>query len=323
MSAFFSRSVVFLAGMLAAATLSAQTYPDRSIRLVVAYAPGGGTDILARQIAPRLGEILGKPVLVENRPGAGANLGAMSVSAAPPDGYTLLMGDIALAVNPSMMRDVPNPMRRLDPVSLLATAPLVLITHPSLGVSNVRELVAYAKANPGRLSYSAAGGANPTSLAPEVFKREAGLFIVGIPYKGAGPALVDAVRGQVSMMFAGISSAKPHIDSGRVRALAVNMRTRAPTLPGVPTFIEAGFPLPDLDDGSWWGVLVPAGTPADVKERLDRALQQVINSPDIQNSMHALTIMPHYGDARAFSELIRTQTEKWEKLIRSANIQAN
>ena len=317
------RRVLAAAVFLFACAVNAQSWPDRPVKLVVAYATGGGTDILARQIAPRLGEILGKPVLVENRPGAGANLGAMQVGASPADGYTLLMGDIALAVNPSMLRDLPNPMKQLEPVALLASAPLVLIVHPSLGVSTVDELVKLAKKSPGKLSYSAAGGANPTSLAPEVFKQVAGLDILGVPYKGAGPALVDAVSGQVSMMFSGISSAKPHIDSGRVKALAVTMKQRAPTLPGVPTFIEAGLPLPDLDDGSWWGVLVPAGTPAEVKDKLDRALQQAINTPELQKALTALAIQTVYADGRAFGELIRTQTDKWGKLIRSANIKAN
>ena len=301
----------------------AQAWPERPIRLVVPYAAGGGTDILGRQLAPRLSEIFGKQVLVDNRPGAGANLGALSVSTSTPDGYTLLLGDIALAVNPSALRDLPNPMKQLDPVALVASAPLVLIVHPSLAVSNVDELVKLAKKSPGRLTYGAAGGANPTTLAPEVFKQVEGLDILGVPYKGAGPALVDLISGQISMIFTGLSNAKPHIDSGRVRALAVTMKNRATTLPGVPTFAEAGHPLPDLDDGSWWGVLAPPGLPGEIRERIDRALQQVIQSAEFQRAVGALTIQATYADGRAFGELIRSQTEKWEKLIRIANIKAN
>lgn len=306
-----------------AATAQGQSYPDRPIKLIVPYAPGGGTDILARQIAPQLSTRLRQPVVVENRPGAGGNVGALAVAGAAPDGYTLLMGDIALSVNPSLSPDLPNPTKRLDPVALLASAPLVLIVNHSIPAATVDELVKLARSSPDQLAYGAAAGANPTSLAPEVFKNVAGVKIKGIPYKGAGPALTDTVAGHVSMMFAGPSSAKPQIDAGKVRALAVTMKKRLPSLPNVPTFAEAGLPLPDLDDGSWWGVLVPVGTPAPVKAKLEAALKDSMNESALRKSFDEMTIFPNFGDAKVFGDLIQSQTDKWAPIIRAANITAN
>lgn len=315
--------LILLCVSLAAPHTGAQPYPDRPLKLIVPYAPGGGTDILARQIAPQLSAKLGQPVVVDNRPGAGGNIGAMAAATAAPDGYTLLMGDIALAVNPTVSPELPDPTKQLDPVALLASAPLVLIVNPSIGASSVAELVKIARSAPGKLSYGAAGGANPTSLAPEVFRKVAGVDIVGVPYKGAGPALTDTIAGHVAMMFTGPSSAKPQIDAGKVRALAVTTNARVATLPGVPTFAEAGLPLPDLDEGSWWGILVPAGTPAPVRDKLQAAIKDAMSDPGLRKSLDEMTIRPSYGDARAFGDLIRTQTEKWAPLIRSANIKAN
>lgn len=301
----------------------AQSWPERPVRLVVPYSPGGGTDILGRQLAPRISELLGRQVIIDNRPGGNANIGALAVGNSPADGYTLLLGDTALAVNPTILADQPNPMKQLDPISLVARAQLILIVHQSLGVTSVGELVRLAKQTPGKLTYASAGGANPATLAPEVFKRTEGVDILAVPYKGGGPALIDLVGGRISMLFTGVSSAKPHIDDGRVRALAVTMKNRAPTLPGVPTFAEAGHPLTDLDDGSWWGILGPMNIPAEVKERIDSTLRQVIASAELQKALAALNIHPSYSDARLFGQLIQSETDKWGRFIRSGSLPRN
>jgi tripartite-type tricarboxylate transporter receptor subunit TctC len=304
-----------------AAPAAAQKFPDRSIRMVVPYAPGGATDIVARQLAVKLGEVLGQQVLIENKPGANANLGGDFVAKSVPDGYTLLMGDLTLAVNPGLLKSMPfDPIKDLTPIGPVAHAPLALVVHPGVQAANLREFIELVRRNPGKLTYGSAGNGNPTQLAAEVMKSAASLDILQVTYKGAGPAVTDLTGGQISMMIAGVSSVHTFVSSGRLRALAVTGQKRSATLPNVPTFQEAGLPLPEMNLGSWWGVFGPAGMPKDIVARLNGAINTVLGLAVVKEQMQALSIEAEPGDADTLTERMKAETTKWGRVIRSANI---
>lgn len=296
-----------------------QSSSAKVMKLVVPYAAGGGTDILGRQLAQVLAAELKTNVIVENRAGAGGNIGASEVVRAAPDGTTLLLGDLALAVNPSLVKKMPfDPLKDLHPVALVATAPLVLVVSKRTAVDTVKDLVAKAKTNPGKLTFASAGNGNPPHMAGELFKLTTGVDIIHVPYKGVGPALNDVLGDQVSMLFTGISSTKAHIDSGRIKALAVTGSKRAPTLPNVPTMREAGFP--DVDVTSWWALYAPAGLPSALAESISRATELALKNSDLQEKLSKQNIEPTYGNASTLQQKLRSETEKWAKVMRSANI---
>jgi len=296
-----------------------QTTPDRVVKLIVPYAAGGGTDILGRQLAQALAPELKASVIVENRAGAGGNIGAAEVVRAVPDGTTLLLGDLALAVNPSLVKKMPfDPLKDLQPVALVATAPLVLVVSKSTAADSVKSLVTQAKAHPGKFTFASAGNGNPPHMAGELFKLTTGTDIIHIPYKGVGPALNDLLGDQVSMLFTGISSTKAHVDSGRIKALAVTSAKRAPTLPNVPTMREAGFP--DVDVTSWWALYAPAGLPPSMVESISRAAERALKTEDLQKKLAKQNIEASYGNSVTLQNKLRIETEKWTKVIRSANI---
>ncbi|ODU62926.1 MAG: hypothetical protein ABT05_06740 [Lautropia sp. SCN 66-9] len=291
----------------------------RVIRIVVPYATGGGTDILGRHLAEALGAELGSSVIVENRAGGSANIGAMTVAKAPADGATLLLGDLALAVNPSLFKRLSyDPVADLQPIATVATAPLVLVVNPSTPARTLAELVALAKAKPGTLTYASAGNGNPPHIAAELFRTTTGIDVVHVPYKGVGPALNDVIGGQVTMLFTGISSTRQHIESGRVRALAVTGARRASTLPAVPTTAEAGFP--GVDVTSWWGLFAPAGLPPEMVTDLSRAAEKALAQAALRQRLDALNIDAAYAGPEALKNRLQSETARWGKVIRAAGI---
>jgi len=326
-----SRPAIHLALLLfAAATLPlaagqawSQSYPARPIKLVVGYAPGGPTDIIGRVIATRLGDVLGQPVIVDNRAGAGGNIAAEAVARSAADGYTLLFGDIAFTVNPSLFKSLSfNPREDFTPVGFVAASPQVLVVPNTLEPKTAAEFIAWAKTRPGQLSYGSAGNATPPHLAAELFKAAHGLDMQPVHYKGAGPAITDVVGGRLQMMLVGISAAKPLVDAGKLRALAITGTRRAAGLPGVPTFAEAGVPLPDLDVGAWWGVFAPAGTPRNIVLKLNEVIAQTLALPDMRERMSALQMEPAPGSPEAFGTFVQLEAKKWALVIERAKIVA-
>ena len=316
MRAPHAAAVALLFGVSAA---FAQTYPSKPIRIVVPFAPGGGTDILTRIMLPKLGDTLKQQLIVDNRPGAGSQIGTELVAKAPADGYTVLMVDTAFMTNPSLYSKLPyNSQRDFAPVSLAATAPVIMIVHPSVPVRTVKELVALARAQPGALNFASGGPGSSTHLGVELLKYVAKIDLVHVPYKGTGPAVVDVLGGQVTMMFAGISSVKQHVEAGRLRAIAVTGAQRSPAMPKVPTFGEAG--MKQVDASSYWGALAPARTPQDAVNRLSTAMAQVLKTPDVRDKLVELGFDPIGGGPSEFGTLIAKETEKWAAVIKAAGV---
>ncbi len=312
--------------LLAAASLMAfarpalaQGFPERPVRIVVPFGPGGGTDNLVRILEPHLRASLGQPVVIENRAGAGGTIGADLVARAPADGYSVVVVDSSFAINPSLFPQLPyDSARDFAPVSLLATGPVILLAHPGAPMQMLQELVTQAKAQPGRFSYASGGNGASTHLAGELLKLVAGIDLVHVPYRGTGPATTDVVAGHVPLMFNGISAARPHVDSGRLRALAVTGTQRAAALPDVPTFAEAG--LPDVTASTYWGALAPRGVPAPIVARLAEAFRFAVTHPDVQERLRALGFDPIGGLADAYAENLRTETTKWADVVRRAGV---
>lgn len=297
----------------------AQSYPARAVRVIVPFAPGGGTDILVRTIAPRLSEALGQQLVIDNRAGGGSTIGSELAAKSPPDGYTLLAVDTSFTTNPSLYTKLPyDSARDFAPVSLLAAAPVILIVHPSVPIKTVKEFVALAKAKPGQLNFASGGPGSSTHLGGELLKMVANIDLVHIPYKGTGPAVADVLGGQVVMMFAGISSVKQHVAVGRLRAIAVTGDKRSPAMPEVPTFVESG--LKGVDSGTYWGLLAPAASPRDIINKLSSTIAGVLKLPDIQQRLIDLGFDPIGGSPEQFAANIKSETEKWARVIKSAHV---
>ncbi|MGH8664162.1 MAG: tripartite tricarboxylate transporter substrate binding protein [Burkholderiales bacterium] len=297
----------------------AQTYPVKQIRIVVPFAPGGGTDIMTRIMLPKLSELLKQQLIVDNRPGAGSRIGTELVAKAPADGYTVLMVDTAFMTNPSLYSKLPyDSQRDFTPVSLLATAPVIMIVHPSVPVRTVKELVSLARAQPGALNFASGGPGSSTHLGVELLKHVAKIDLVHIPYKGTGPAVADVLGGQVTMMFAGISSVRQHVENGRLRAIAVTGERRSPAMPQVPTFREAGMKA--VDASSYWGALAPARTPQDAVNKLSTVMAQVLKMPEVREKLVELGFDPIGGGPSEYAALIARETDKWAKVIKAAGV---
>jgi tripartite-type tricarboxylate transporter receptor subunit TctC len=308
-----------LALLVAASAVFAQPYPTKPIRIVVPFAPGGGTDILTRIMLPKLTETLKQQLIVDNRPGAGSQIGTDIVAKAPPDGYTILMVDTAFMTNPSLYSKLPyNSEKDFAPVSLAATAPVIMIVHPSVPVRTVKELVSLARAQPGALNFASGGPGSSTHLGVELLKYVAKIDLVHIPYKGTGPAVADVLGGQVTMMFAGISSVKQHVETGRLRAIAVTGEQRSPAMPKVPTFGEAG--MTQVDASSYWGALAPARTPPEIVGRLSTTMAQVLKMRDVHEKLVELGFDPIGGSPAEFAALLAKETDKWGKVIKAAGV---
>jgi tripartite-type tricarboxylate transporter receptor subunit TctC len=304
---------------LVAADASAQQYPSKPVRIVVPSSPGGGADIIARVVAPKLGERLGQQVIVENRAGAGTMIGSEAVARAVPDGYTLLMGISTLATGPAIYRKVPfNALTDFAPITLALSAPNLLVVHPSLPVKNVKELVWFAEARPGQLNFASAGtGTNP-HLSMELFLSMTRTRMVHIPYKGSAPAMVDLVGGQVVVMAATMLTGLPHVRTGRLRVLGVTSAQRTTVAPDVPTVAESG--VPGYEAVQWYGVLAPAQTPKDVVARLHREVAAVLQMREVKDRFAADGGDPGGNTPDEFARYIRAETEKWAKVVKAAGI---
>lgn len=315
-------TVAALATALVCSTAGAQSFPTRAVRIVVALAPGGGTDNLTRIIAPKLTEFLGQSFVVENRAGAGGQIGSDYVAKAPADGYTILNVDTSFASNPSLFRKLPyDSLKDFAPVSLLASAPVALIIHPSVPAHSLRELLILAKARPTLFNFAMGGYGSATHLGIEQFRATTKIDAVVIPYKGGGPATSDVLAGQVVMMFGGPSSLAQHVATGRLRALAVTGTQSIPALPGVPTFISSG--LPAVDAGSYWGSLVPAATPRDVINTLSSAMVRALQMPDVRQRLIALGYEPLGSTPEDFAANLKSEMAKWAKAAKDANFRVD
>ena len=309
---------IALACMLMPFAASAAQYPDKPIRMLVGFAPGGGTDTTARAMANKLGERMGQQIIVDNRPGAAGNIATEITSRANPDGYTILMGTIAaLAINPSLYKKLPfDPLKDVLPVTRAVDSTNVLVLHPSVPAKDVKELIALAKSKPLNGGSSGVGGAG--HLALELFNLQAGTKIVHVPYKGGGPAMVDLLAGNINLIFATAASAVGHIKSGKIKALAVTTAKRSGLVPDLPTVAEAG--LKGFEANNWYGVLVPAGTPRPIIDRLNKEITAVLNMADIKEFLfkQGLDVAP--STPEAFGAYIRSEKAQWEKVIKAAGL---
>ncbi len=313
--------VAALAASLPAAA-PAQAFPAKPIRLVVTYPPGGGADLMARLVAPKMGEALGQTVVVENKPGASGQIGASEVARAAPDGYTLMLDASSFAVNPSLYARLPyDPAKAFAPLAVLALYPNMLVVTPSFPPKDVKELVALAKAKPGTVAFASSGNGSAQHLAGELFKQRAGVDMQHIPYKGGGPAMNDVIGGQVPVFFANVASGLAHVKGGKLRALAVTGAKRASSLPDTPTMAEAG--IPGYEVYEWNAIFAPAGTPAPVLEKLAAAIARAMQSPEIRERVATLGgEIAGYGPREA-EKFIRDQTELWGKVVKAGNIKVD
>jgi tripartite-type tricarboxylate transporter receptor subunit TctC len=308
-----------LALALAAGNVAAQGYPNKPVRIVVPSSAGGGTDIVARIMAPRLTERLGQQVIVDNRPGAGTMIGIEVAAKSPPDGYTLLMGLSTLAINPAMYKKVPyDTLRDFAPISQLIAAPNMLVVHPSVPAKTVKELIAFARARPGQLNFASAGqGTNP-HLSMELFMSMTGTQMVHIPYKGLAPGIVDLIAGHVSVSAATMLTGLPHVRTGRLRCLGTTGAKRAAVLPDIPTVSEAG--VPGYEASQWYGLLAPAQTPKEVIARLHGELIRILQVPEMRERLIADGTDPVGSNPDEFGRYIREEIAKWAKVAKAAGI---
>lgn len=301
---------------------TAQDQPSRPLRIVVGWTPGGTPDVLARIIGAKITETAGQQVVVDNRPGATGNIGAEIVSKAAGDGYTVLMATASVAISPSLYPNLPfDPTRDFAPVSMVASAPLILVTHPKLGVKNVGELVKLAKAKPGALRYASGGNGSPQHLSGELLKTLTGIDMVHVPYKGGLPGITAVISGEVEMFFAGITPALPHVNSGRLTALAVTTAMRAPAAKDVPTMIEAGFPGFEADN--WHAILAPRNTSDTVTARLNKQLAKIIGMPDVRERMAHEGTIPNTSTPAQLAAFMKAEVAKWGKVVKSSGATAN
>ncbi len=295
-------------------------WPDKPLRVVVPYAAGGFTDILARMLATGMAEKLGQAVIVDKRPGASTMLGADAVAKSPADGHTLLMATTStLSTNPLMFRKMPFKVSDFRPVALTGLTPFVLVAHPSVPAQDAAELVAHARKNPGKLNFAMLGSGSSTHLMDEMFRRMAGVDIPDVPYKGAGPASNDLLAGHIQLNFDAVATAIPRIQGGKLKALGISSDTRSPLLPSVPTFKESG--LPEMVAYSWYGLLAPAGTPAAVVDRLNAVVNQLLNSAEIKERLLANGATAPQLSAAQFGTLIDDHTRHWERIVKPMNLQ--
>ena len=314
-----SLAAVAIMALFSSGAAQAQTYPVKTVRIIVAYAPGGGTDVMARLFAPRFTEALGQPFVVENRPGFGGNIGTELVAKAPPDGYTLLMTTAAHAINVSLYGGKVgyDPVRDFAPVSLVSAAPNMLSSHPSLPVKTLKELVALAKARPGELSYASPGGGTPQHLAMELFRHMAGVQVTHIPYNGGGPSVIASLGGQVPVLASSLPTALPHAKAGKLRALAVTSAQRSQLAPDYPTVDEAAG-LKGYEANVWFGLFAPTGTSPAVINRLNAEIEKLEQQKDMRDRLTTLGFDPVRNTPEQFLQLLRTDVAKWAKVVRDS-----
>jgi tripartite-type tricarboxylate transporter receptor subunit TctC len=299
-----------------------QAFPSRPLRLIVPFPPGGSTDILARALAQKLGEDLGQPVVIDNRGGAGGTIGAEAASKAAPDGHTIMMGHLGtLAVAPGIYRKLGyDPVKSFAPVALMALVPSVLVVNPAvLDVKSAAELIAVARANPGKLTYGSGGLGSSSHLTTEYFKLATGTDILHVPYKGIGPMLTDLVSGQISMGLNGAPAVMPHVNAGRLRALAVSSAKRLEALPQLPTLAEAG--VPGFEASGWYGIVAPAGTPRAAVERLNAEVRKIVATPELKARLDNEGATAAAGTPEEFGAFIVSEIDRWGAVLRKAGIQ--
>ena len=314
--------LLMLCGVLSASPALTQDYPTKPIRLVIPYPPGGGNDTLGRLVAQRLSTALGQQVFVENRAGAGGNLGTEQVAHAKPDGYTLTLGFVAnMAMTPHLGKVNYDPVKDFAPIGMVAQGYQILVVHPAFPGKTVPELVALAKARPGSLNYASGGNGSPLHLVAELFKISTGVFITHIPYKGSSPAAAAVLAGDVQMVFGGVVSSLPFVKSGRLRALAVTSPKRIEAAPDVPTLVELGYP--GVEASSWYGLFAPAGTPAPIVERLNRELVALGKNPEHREQLFKQGQEAVYSTPEELAAYVKAESIKWARVIKTAKIEAD
>ncbi|VCU71719.1 Tripartite tricarboxylate transporter family receptor [Pigmentiphaga humi] len=312
---------LLLAGA-ASGTAQAQAYPDHPVRLVIPFAPGGSNDIVGRLIGEELAKRLGQPFIVDNRGGAGGTIGTDLVAKSRPDGYTLLLISTPHTANSTLYKKLPyDPAKDFAPVARLATAPLLISVYPGLPVKTLPELIAYAKANPGKLNYVSSGVGSSQHLVSELFESRAGISMTHVPYKGAGAALADVAAGHAQVSVGTVLQALPHVKANRLRPLAVTGTKRQPVVPDVPTVEEAG--LSGYDGDNWWGILAPAGTPPAIVGKLNKTIGEILAEPDMRKRLEAESASVAYLEPEAFGKFMAGETTKWAELIKRLGIQAD
>jgi len=310
-----------LAALCACAAHAQSPYPNRPIKFIAPFPPGGSSDVLCRLLGAKLAESLGQPVAVENRPGAGANIGHEYAAKQPPDGYTILISSSStLATNPHLYKHLGfDPIADFSPISMVASAGQVLVLHPSVPAKTVSELIALAKAQPNKLNFGSGGKGIQSHISGEMFKSATGVDIVHIPYKGTVQAVGDLVAGQVQMVFADMVPAMPHIKAGRLRPLAVTTEERSPALPDVPTMIESG--VPGYRAGVWWAVMAPKGTPGAIIGRLNSELGRIVQLPDVLAKYASLGVSTEHSTPQYVTEKIKTDTQQFAKVLKAAGVE--
>ena len=312
------------AGLLIACAASwahAQAWPSRPVKMIVPFPAGGPTDVMTRVLSDKLGQVLGQPVVVENRPGAGGAIGADLVAKSAPDGYTLLMATGSThSVGPYLQKLAYDPNRDFTPIVYVGYATNILLVSPKLGVNNVRELIAYAKQEPGRLTYATSGIGSVAHLTSEMFANMAGAKLTHVPYKGTQLSINDMISGQVGILFDNVMTAKPHIDSGRLKGIAISSLRRSTIVPDIPTVAESG--LPGFDSSNWFGVFGPAGMPRAVVERIDGELNRILADAAIKERFHTLGFEVTGGHPADLTAIMQSEAQKWSRVIRDVNVKA-
>ena len=313
------RAMVIICAALAAGAVCADNYPNKPIRMIVAVPPGGPADTLARLVGPRLGEALGQTVVIDNRPGANGIIAYDMAARSTPDGYTFVLVAAGVAINPSLYRNVPyDPVRDFSAITLGITVPNILVVHPSVPAASVRELIALAKAKPGKIAFASAGNGTSGHLALELFRQSSGIDVVHVPYKGGGPALTEVIGGQVQALFSIALAATPQIKAGKVRALAITSASRSPVAPDLPTIAESGFP--GFEVIGWFGWLAPAKTPKEIVDRLNHDIVRILQLPAVHERLLSLSTVPVGDTSAQFAGFVRSERDKWAKVIRTAGI---
>jgi tripartite-type tricarboxylate transporter receptor subunit TctC len=315
--------VLLSAAICVSASASAQQFPSKPIRFVVPYPAGGPLDTIARLLAAKVGESVKQPIVMDNKPGAGGNIGADIVAKSPPDGYTIVMGALAThAINPTLYKSIPyDPVKDFTPITQVASTPNILVVNPSVPATNVREFIAYAKANPGKLNYASSGNGTPYHMAGELFKALAGVDIVHIPHKGSDQARASILGGQVQMMFDAVPTMAANAKAGKVKALATSGSKRSPVTPEIPTLAEAG--LPGYESGIWLGLMAPAKTPRPVLEKLNAEVNKILSSPEVKENWLKQGTLTMGMSIEQFDKFLREEIVKWAKVVKMSGAKAD
>ena len=314
-SVLFVCAAVCVAALVHGDAFAQKTYPVKAVRFVSPFSAGGSTDILARLVGQQMNKIWGQPVIVENRPGAGGNIGAEAVAKAPPDGHVLLLSASSVAINPSLYSPMAfDTAKDLAPVGLVGIAPNIIVVHPSLPVNTVQQLIALARKSPGSLAYASGGSGTGSQLIAELFQHETKVRFTHVPYKGSGPATTALLSGEAALAFNNLLAAMPHVKGGKMRPIAVTSATRSEFLPNVPTVAESG--VRGFEADSWYGIFTTGGTPGEVIETLNTTLAQILDMPDVRKRLDALGVTPKKMTSKAFSAFMNAEMKKWAEVVR-------